>query len=78
MATESVLEKKGKETIVVIHNVSENVCGFWAGTEYPSRQRTPIIWASTRQNLSSGFPTKGDSNQSPRLQRLARKLTFRS
>ena len=36
------------------------------------------IWASTRQELSSGFPTKRDSNQSPQLQRLARKLKFRS
>ena len=33
-------------------------------------------WASTRQNLSSGFNTKRDSNQSPQLQRLARKLKF--
>ena len=31
-----------------------------------------INWASTRQNLSSGFLTKRDSNQSPQLQRLAR------
>ena len=27
-------------------------------------------------NLSLGFPTKGDSNHSPQLQRLARKLKF--
>ena len=32
------------------------------------------IWASTRENLSLGFLTKRDSNQSPQLQRLARKL----
>ena len=31
---------------------------------------------STRQNLSWGFPTKRDSNQSPQLERLARKLKF--
>ena len=31
-------------------------------------------WASSRENLSSGCPTKRDSNQSPQLQRLARKL----
>ena len=37
-----------------------------------------IIWASSRENLSSGFPTKRDSNQSPQLQRRARKLKFRS
>ena len=36
-----------------------------------------IIRASMQQNLSSGFPTKRDSNQSPQLQRLARKLKFR-
>ena len=35
-----------------------------------------FIWASTRQNLFSGFPTKRVSNQSPQLQRLARKLKF--
>ena len=27
-----------------------------------------IIWAEMRQNLSSGFPTKQDLNQSPQLQ----------
>ena len=32
--------------------------------------------AATRQNLSSGFPTKQDSNQSPQLHILARKLEF--
>ena len=32
------------------------------------------IWASSRENLSSGFPTKRLSNQSLQLQRLARKL----
>ena len=31
------------------------------------------MWASSRENLSSGFPTKRGSNQSPQLQRLARK-----
>ena len=30
-----------------------------------------------RQNLCLGFPTKQDSNQSPQLQRLVRKLEFR-
>ena len=30
-----------------------------------------------RQNLSLGFLTKRESNQSPQLQRLARKLEFR-
>ena len=36
------------------------------------------ILASSRENLSSGFPTNRVSNQSPQLQRLARKLNFRS
>ena len=30
------------------------------------------------KNLSSGFPTKRDSNQPAQLQKLARKLKFRS
>ena len=33
-------------------------------------------WASSREKQSSGFPTKPDSNQSPQLQRLSRKLKF--
>ena len=32
-----------------------------------------IIWAPSRENLSSGVPTKRVSNQSPQLQKLARK-----
>ena len=37
---------------------------------------TAIKWASSRENLSSGFPSKRDSNQSPQLQRLSRKSKF--
>ena len=33
-----------------------------------------LEWASSLENLSSEFPTKRVSNQSPQLQRLARKL----
>ena len=33
--------------------------------------------SDTQENLSSGFLTKPDSNQSPPLQKLARKLEFR-
>ena len=36
-----------------------------------------ITCAATQLNLSSGVLTKQDSNQSPQLQRLARKLKFR-
>ena len=32
------------------------------------------IWASTWENLSSGFPAKCDSNQPLQLQRLAKKI----
>ena len=35
---------------------------------------TAIKWASSRENLSSGFPTKRVTDQSPQLQRLARKF----
>ena len=35
-----------------------------------------IIWTTSRENLSSGFPTKRVSNQSAQLQRLASKLKF--
>ena len=36
-----------------------------------------VIWASSRETLSLGFPTNLDSNKSAQLQRLARKFTFR-
>ena len=35
-----------------------------------------LIWASSQENLSSGFPSKRASNQSPQLLRLSRKLKF--
>ena len=35
-----------------------------------------IIWASSRENLSSRFLEKRVSNKSPQLQSLARKLKF--
>ena len=38
--------------------------------------RKQIIWAVSRQDLSSGFLTKRDSNQSTQLQRLARQMKF--
>ena len=34
------------------------------------------IWATSRENLSSGFATRSDSNQPAQLQRLARVLKF--
>ena len=38
--------------------------------------QSQTIWASSRQNLPSGVPTKRDSTQSPQLQRLAREMKF--
>ena len=35
-------------------------------------------WASSRESLSSEFPTKWDLNQPAHVQVLARKLKFRS
>ena len=36
-----------------------------------------IIWASTQENLSSGFPIKWYSNPPAQLQRLARNFKVR-
>ena len=60
------------------------VCAISKGADQPTHECILIggfasslnIWASSRQNLSSGFPTKRVSNQSPQLQSLARKLKF--
>ena len=35
-----------------------------------------IIWASSQENLSSGFLTKRVSNQPAQLQKLGKKLKF--
>ena len=47
-----------------------------AETEILERKKPYDIWASSRQNLSSGFPTRPCSNQPALLQRQARKLKF--
>ena len=36
-----------------------------------------VIWATSRENLSSGFATSKDSNRPAQLMRLARVLKFR-
>ena len=41
---------------------------------YANEINTIIKWASMPKNLSSGFLTKPDSNQSLKLQKLARKI----
>ena len=38
---------------------------------YSNLTMKKIMWASTQENLSSGFPSKRVSNQSPKLQSLA-------
>ena len=50
-------------------------CNIYPGAV---EQATEIYEATKRENLSSGFPTERVSNQSPQLNRLARKLKLRS
>ena len=50
-------------------------CNIYPGAV---EQATEIYEATTRENLSSGFLTERVSNQSPQLNRLARKLKLRS
>ena len=47
---------------------------FFANFKFWETRET--IWASSRQSLSSGFPTRGDNYWSPQLQRLVKKLKF--
>ena len=53
-----------------VHAAESQIEGLKKGKE------EVIILASSRENLSSGFPKKRDSNQSPQLQRLVRTLKF--
>ena len=48
---------------------------FQKGNHLNTNNSSPIL-ASTRENLSSGFPSKRVSNRSPQLERVARKLKF--
>ena len=61
---ESIVSKLAASEISIVQLVS--VDGQWS----------VIIWASTRQNLSSGFLKKRGSNLSPQLHRLSRNLKF--
>ena len=45
--------------------------GYYSKLALVSCHVINIKWASSRQNLSLGFLTKRDSNQSPQLQRSA-------
>ena len=47
------------------------------GSAQPSALHSLVkVWAATQETLSSGYPTKRVSNQSPQLQGLARNLIF--
>ena len=59
---------KSSQKIPNLYNSFVNKCTL------NTDNKLQIIWALTRETLSSGFPSKRDSNQSPQLQRLARKL----
>ena len=50
-------------------------CNIYPGAV---EQATEIYEATPRENLFSGFPTERVSNQSPQLNKLARKLKLRS
>ena len=50
---------------------------IWSDSIMSNEHKHNIKWASSWQNLSSGFPTKWNSNQPTQLQRLARKMKFR-
>ena len=50
--------------------------GYCWSTTMWTRWNNEIKWVSPRENLSSGFPTQWDSNQSAQLHRLARQLKF--
>ena len=57
--------------IIFVFNII--ICCTW---NICPRTVEQAIQATTRENLSSGFPTKRVSNQSLRLNRLDRKLIF--
>ena len=63
----------GQAWPILLHCIHEWVT---SGLPRMARNMSFVIWASSRQNLSSGFPTKQVSNHSSQLQRLAKKLKF--
>ena len=58
--------------------ISSGVGGGGGGGQVLTSLLVTNIWASTRQNLSSGFLKKRGSNQSPQLYRPAGNVKFRS
>ena len=67
----TILQSNNLLQIYVLSHIPDNFQGV-PGVVFDHLPK----WASSRENLSSGFPTKRGSNQSPQLQRLARKMKF--
>ena len=68
-------EQSPKDTFLLLLFFSTKTCQTF-GPAHDIMVRMHVKWALSRQNLSTGSPRKRDSNQSPQLQRLARKLKF--
>ena len=62
--------------IVIIEIVQISIFFFIELSTKQASLQAFVIWASSQENLSSGFRTKRVSNQSPHLQRPARILKF--
>ena len=71
-AVQTSLQVRGSRT-----KIGRNDIHLLKPADHITWHRPYIIWASSRENLSSGFPKERDSNQSAQLQRLARKIKFR-
>ena len=50
---------------------------IWLKYYWKGHKTVKSIWATSRENLSSGFATRWDSNRPAQLMRLARVLKFR-
>ena len=67
------VERNPMNSLLIIFGFNIIICCTWNICPRTVEQATQ---ATTPENLSSGFPTKGVSNQSLRLNRLDRKLNF--
>ena len=66
-----------KDTLMPSHRSLQGFVSSKGIAAVTAFQKALYIWDATRENLSSGFLTKWDSNQPAQLQILARKLKFR-
>ena len=72
------VSKKSINTMMTQEELNNPFQTNWIYHElHTTVQMVHSIWAATRKNLSLGFLKNRDSNQSPQLQRLPRKLKFR-